>query len=172
MRNKSEKSRTLYFYILIPVIVAAFSCGIALYHHFRTTVNLDKLAEHLLSSSVYYQDMAEISRDGIAARYGIDASDIAESKAYAASDGTAREFVLLKAVSVEAAGDMMDALTGYSLGLMDRYSGKSNKEYERVKGYVISRTGEYVIFTISDENGTGSKAAKEYLDSTLYDQTR
>ncbi len=143
--------------------------------HFRTTINLDKLSAHMLSTPYYYQGIEQLMGDNIAIadRYGIDWADIADGRAFSATDGTAREFAIIRAASVEKADEMMSSFGAYATGMMDRLSAAGNsEEHQRVRGYVINRTGEYVIFTISDAVGSGSLAAKEYLDSTIYDQAR
>jgi hypothetical protein len=165
--------KKLYIWaILVAAVALAVIVGLTV-KHFRTTINLDKLSAHMLSSSFYYQGMDELAGADIAARYDMDGADIADSRAYAATDGTAREFAIIRATSLEKADRMMSSLGVYSNSLMDRLSAAGNsEEYQRVRGYVINRTGEYVIFTISDALGSGSLAAKEYLNSTIYDQTR
>ncbi|MGI5898785.1 MAG: DUF4358 domain-containing protein [Christensenellales bacterium] len=167
--------RKFWPWLASAAAVVVIIAGSLIFKQHRTTINLDKFSDHMLSSSLYYQGMEGFAGDnaGIAARYGIDGADVADARGFAAADGTSREFAIIKAVSVEKAGDMMTSFGLYAKDLMDGYSAAGNaEEYQRVRGYVISRTGEYVIFTISDSIGSGSLAAKTYLDSTIYDQTR
>ena len=138
----------------------------------KTKLDIDKFSGYLLTSPVYSGGMEELDRSGLAERYGgFSSSDVSGAKAFTGTDGTAREFAVIEAGSRQAADDIQNAMGRYCRDLMLAYQSKDPEEYERVRGFVIRRTRNYVILTISDPAGSGNRLVDSYFDQICYDKS-
>lgn len=138
----------------------------------KTKIDIGKFSEYMLTSPAYYSGMEELDRSELAQHYGgISSSDVSEAKAFVGTDGTAREFAVVAACSPQAADSIQSAMALYCLDLMRNYRSENPEECERVRGYVIRRTRNYVILTISDPAGSGNRLVDSYFDRVHYDKS-
>ncbi|GIP44329.1 hypothetical protein J45TS6_27880 [Paenibacillus sp. J45TS6] len=137
----------------------------------KTKIDINKFSEFLLSSSVYYKDMKELSIERIEEHYsGVTLSDVSSAKVFVSTDGTTREFAILEATSSHNADMIQSALSSYCNELVSKYETQDSEEYDRLQGYSIRRTRNYVILIISDRYGSGNKLVDSYFDKIHYDK--
>ena len=164
---KTAPKKTAAFFVAAVLVLG----GVFLVRP-KTKLDIGKFSGYLLTSPVYSGGMEELDRSGLAERYGgFPSSDVSGAKAFAGTDGTAREFAVIEAGSRQAADDIQNAMGRYCRDLMLAYQSKDPEEYERVRGFVICRTRNYVILTISDPAGSGNRLVDSYFDQICYDKS-
>lgn len=169
MRNLSRKK--LICFSTIAALVIIFCIGIVIHQYNKTNINIDKYSQLMLSSPIYYRDMKELDITNIQEHYrGVNASDILNGKVFVGADGTAREFAIIEANGSQNANNIQNALGRYCSELLQKYKLENKEEYERLKGYSILRTRDYVIMTISDGIGSGGQITDFYLDKIKYNK--
>ncbi|MCM0648143.1 DUF4358 domain-containing protein [Clostridium swellfunianum] len=169
MRNLSRKK--LIYFSTIAILIIILCIGIIINQYNRKRININKFSQFMLSSSIYGSDMKELDIANIHEHYrGVNASDILEGKVFVSTDGTAREFSIIEANGAQSTDDIQKAFEIYCSELLKKYQLESTEEYERMKGYSIQRTRNYIILTISDRIGNGYKISDFYLDKTKYDR--
>ncbi|GIP40629.1 hypothetical protein J31TS4_39090 [Paenibacillus sp. J31TS4] len=137
----------------------------------KTKIDTHTFSEFMLTSSVYYKDMKELPISSLENHYkGVTVSDVSHAKVFVSTDGTAREFSIIEANSLQSADRIQRAISSYSKELAEKYRLGNAEEYERMRGYVIRRTRNYVILTISDNNGSGNQLVDSYLNKIHYDK--
>jgi hypothetical protein len=137
----------------------------------KTKIDINKFSEFMLTSSVYYKDMKEMDISNIKEHYsGVTVSDISSAKVLVSTDGTAREFAIIEANSPQSADIIQNAVSSYSNELMNKYQSENVEEYDRLRGYYIHRTRNYVILTISDTTRSGNQLVESYFDKINYDK--
>ncbi len=169
MRTLSRKN--LIFLSSTAALIIILCIGFALHQYYKTTINIAEYSQFMLSSSIYYEDMKELDIKNIQEHYsGIKAADILDGKVFVSTDGTAKEFTIIKANGSQNADNIQNILSRYCSNLLKKFQTSNREEYERVKGYSIRRTRDYVIMTISDNMGSGGKISDSYFDKTNYDK--
>ncbi len=137
----------------------------------KTKIDINKFSEFMLTSSVYYKDMKEMDISNIKEHYsGVTVADVSSAKVLVSTDGTAREFAIIEANSPQSADIIQSAISSYSNELMNKYQSENAEEYDRLRGYYIHRTRNYVILTISDSTRSGNQLVESYLDKINYDK--
>lgn len=136
----------------------------------KATLNLNELSDCLLKTSAYSQGMQELTPSELETRWGLSSSGFSEEKLFAASDGTAREFLLLHAADKKSADEASTAFSLYCQSLLDRYETENPEEAVRVKTYQIRRTQNYVFLFIGDGTEEVSLALDDYFDKVRYDK--
>ena len=164
---KTISKKALVF--VIAAITLVFICIYCLVRP-RTTINIDKFSAFMLASSVYYDGMEELDSSNIERHYGgIASSDISQSKILTSTDG--REFAVIQANSPQSADTVQSVIGLYCSGLIQKYQSDDPEKYDRLQGYVIRRTRNYVILTISDRARSGNQLVYDYFDKTNYDKS-
>lgn len=140
------------------------------YHYYTTTINVEKLSQHLLEQPIY-NDMKEIYLEEIDLHYKeIDRNDVVDAKTFVATDGTSREFAIFTAPNLESADNIITALQWYCKERLNYYEevNPTPLEVKRIKRFFIFSTRNYVIFTISDEVRTGHTLVYNFLEERHY----
>ncbi|WP_159888099.1 DUF4358 domain-containing protein [Paenibacillus puerhi] len=115
--------------------------------------------------------MEELNAAQIMEHYsGVPNADVSSAKVFVSTDGSAREFSIIEANNSQSADSIQTALSSYCNELAEKYRVENAEEYERLRGYAIRRTRNYVILTISDSIRTGNQVVDSYLDKINYDK--
>lgn len=167
-KNRQDKRLWAAAAILLAALGLLFgSWGL---HQRKTVLRLDRLAEYLLRSPVYSEGMQALEENEILSRYpGIMWEDFTSCCVYAAGDGTAREFALFQAKDIQAAENMMTALSLYCHECEKLLQLSDPQEQQRMRGYQIRRTRTYVLLVVSDPQGTGGQLLTDFFRQSGYD---
>lgn len=169
-KMKGPGSRRLLAAIAAILLLLALIGGGWLLHRRKTVLNLERLAGFLLSSSVYSEGMRALDTQEVFSRYpGITQGDVTDFQVYAAGDGTAREFALFQAKDIGTADDIMTALSLYCYAREDLFALADPQEQQRVRGYQIRRSRDYVLLLISDPQGSGMQMLADFSRIYGYD---
>ncbi|MDD3242759.1 MAG: zf-HC2 domain-containing protein [Eubacteriales bacterium] len=153
--------------LALALAAALAAGGMALYRRATTTFPTQGLCSYLMEQPVY-QDM-EATQEAAAQHYpGLDAHDLREACIYTAADGTTREFAVLTFADGDAAQQAASVLLQYGYARLDEHAGNAAEEM-RLRGLHIRITRNHLIFTISDEWGSGAAAVEAYLKARHYD---
>lgn len=161
MRKVLKKAGILFAAVFITV-------GACLLFRPRTKIDPTRFSDFMLASSVYSRGMGELAAQDIPARYGVPAADVSDTKAFVGTDGTEREFAVLKATDSQAAGRVQKAVSIYCQGRVRNYP-ENTEEYERLRGFVIRRTRNYVILTVGDGTDSANRLVDSFFEQTRYD---
>jgi Na+-transporting NADH:ubiquinone oxidoreductase subunit NqrC len=165
----STVSRKKLVLVLIAVVLVLASSYILMRP--ATKIDIDKFSQAMLASPVYYKDMEELDISKIKEHYvGVTVSDISSAKVFVSKDGTTREWAIIEATTSQSADAIQKAVSAYCNELVKKYRLENKEEYERLRGYVIRRTRNYVILTISDSTRSGNQLVEAYLDKINYDK--
>lgn len=168
-----EKSRKKIVFALVAAAIVLSGIITCILLCPQTKIDINKFSEYMLSSSIYYSGMEELDISDIGEHYGgVSGSDVSHAKAFVSADGTAREFAIFEANGTQSADGIQRAISAYCNANMEKYKAGNLEEYERVKGYVIRRTRNYVILTISDGAGGGNQLVDSYFDKINYDRSK
>jgi PBP1b-binding outer membrane lipoprotein LpoB len=125
--------------------------------------DVQKVAEGLISSVKFKDQMSELSRETAVKLYGIDSGDVVKAAVYESTGATAEEVAAFEAKDEQAAGRIQakakQRIEDQKAGFQDYQPA----EMAKLKDPVLVEKGKYVVLCVSDENGTAKKTIDSFL---------
>ena len=119
--------------------------------------DVQKVAEELISSVKFKDQMSELNQDMAVKLYGIDSGDLVKAAVYESTGATAEEVAAFEAKDEQAAGRVKEKAEQHIEDQKAGFQDYQPAEMAKLKEPVLEEKGKYVILCVSDENETAKK---------------
>ena len=155
-------------YIGIIVIIAIFAilivCTIVRKNvNSDIQININELADRIVSSSSFEDELAKIDDELAIELYGFEANGIEEIASYQGSGASSEEILVLK---VKDANDLNNETEKIEARLKEReeaFASYLPKEVSKIQNHILEQKGNYIILCICNDYNTVNKVINDYL---------
>ncbi|WP_411678001.1 DUF4358 domain-containing protein [Caproicibacter sp.] len=127
------------------------------------TADVQKIADGLIGSVKFQDQMSEIKQDMAIQIYGIDSGDVVKAAVYESTGATAEEVAAFEAKDDQAAGRVKEKaeerITTQRAGFQDYQPA----EMAKLQDPVLVQKGKYVVLCVSNDNETAKKTIDGFL---------
>ena len=121
------------------------------------TADVQKVAEGLISSVKFKDQMSELKQDTAVKIYGIEPGDVAKAAVYESTGATAEEVAAFEAKDEQAAGRIKAKAEQRVEDQKAGFQDYQPAEMTKLKNPVLVEKGKYVVLCVSDDNETAKK---------------
>ncbi|MCI1966164.1 MAG: DUF4358 domain-containing protein [Oscillospiraceae bacterium] len=121
------------------------------------TVDVQKVAEGLISSVEFKDQMSTLNQDTAVKIYGMEDGDVVKATVYESTGATAEEVAAFEAKDEEAAGRIKEKAEQRIEDQRAGFQDYQPAEMKKLEAPVLEEKGKYVILCVSDDNETAKK---------------
>jgi len=121
------------------------------------TADVQKVADGLISSVKFKDQMSMLKQDTAVKLYGIDSGDVTKAAVYESTGATAEEVAAFEAKDEQAAGRVKEKAQQRIEDQKSGFQDYQPAEMAKLKNPVLVEKGKYVILCVSDDNETAKK---------------
>lgn len=127
------------------------------------TADVQKVAEGLISSVKFKDQMSELNQNTAVKIYGIDSGDAVKAAVYESTGATAEEVAAFEAKDEQAAGRIKEKAEQRIKDQKAGFQDYQPAEMAKLKDPVLVEKGKYVVLCVSDDNETAKKTINGFF---------
>lgn len=121
------------------------------------TADVQKVADGLISSVKFKDQMSMLKQDTAVKLYGIDSGDVTKAAVYESTGATAEEVAAFEAKDEQAVGRVKEKAEQRVEDQKSGFQDYQPAEMAKLKNPVLVEKGKYVVLCVSDDNETAKK---------------
>ena len=127
------------------------------------SADVEKIAEELISSVKFQDEMSKTGKDTAVKIYGMEAADVVRAGVYESTGATAEEVAAFEAKDGAAAARIREKVGERVETQRAGFQDYRPAEMEKLKDPVIAAKGNYVVLCVSGDNAKAKKVIGSYL---------
>jgi len=127
------------------------------------SVDTGAVAEKLISSIRFADQMSKLDSKTALKLYGLDESTVSKSDIYESTGATAEEVAVFEAKDETSAGKVEEAAQSRIEDQRAGFTDYQPQEMAKLKSPVLVKSGKYVILCVSDDNAGAQKIIDGFL---------
>lgn len=126
-------------------------------------VDLNSLCSEIMAAQIFDEDLTQVKTSVTLKRLSLEEADVEECISYAGTKAVVDEVVLIKAVSPEAAQNVLSSLEKHIALQQKSYASYRPEEVPKLDSAVSVCEGNYVMLVVSNDN----QKAEEIVNNSI-----